>query len=53
VLRHVEREGERNETLLSAVVNVALDPLALDVSRLHYARPRFLDLAQASAKLRV
>ena len=47
-----ERDGESDETLLRAVVQVALDPAALGIRRGHDATPRRAHLRQLRAHLR-
>jgi signal transduction histidine kinase len=49
-LEHPQLEGERDELLLGAVVEVALDPAARVVARLHDAQPRHAQLLQAGAR---
>ena len=50
-LREPQGHAERDEPLLGAVVQVALQPAALGVARLQQPRPARLDLAQRLAEL--
>src|SRR5687767_8652023 len=53
LLRDAERERERDEALLGAVVDVSLHAAALAVACLDYPRPRCFHLAKPCAKLRL
>ena len=52
-LREAERQGEGDEPLLGAVVQVALEPPALGRAGLHQPRARGVQLLHAGAELRL